>query len=341
MKKFFLLNFILGIACLLQAAPNVRKIIKKSYPAYSKNMPVLVCPTEQDVPSTAETLGTILITSQPGKNCLDSVSVLETLKRETRKTGGNTLHIKSLRKEENCYQMMAVIMRTSEAVLRDSIPEAYADALSPFVSKRQNILSTWRIEAGVGYGCRTASIPDGLTPMMDYFVGQLTSGVSIHTSIDFFPSKYVGIGVMYYTYRAHADMWVSTDLSGGGDPMICRDAINFIAPALLLRYPISSRWTFDSRLAPGYINYKEKLTLLNNEAKVKGNSIGFHASISTEYKLADCFGVFFTISTTQGWIKNVTAEGTGMTSTDVQLGSNETEALSQLSFGAGFRFHIK
>ena len=98
--------------------------------------------------------------------------------------------------------------------------------------------------------------------------------------------------------------------------------------------------TFDTRLGVGYIHYQDKITLLNQEVAIKGGSIGFHAMLGVEYKLGKALGLFFNVSTTQGWISKARMVGDGVDETIDLQDQNTIESLSQISIGAGLRFHI-
>ena len=62
--------------------------------------------------------------------------------------------------------------------------------------------------------------------------------------------------------------------------------------------------------------------------------------LGVEYKLGKALGLFFNVSTTQGWVGKARVVGDGVDET-VDLRDQDTvEDLSQISVGAGLRFHI-
>ena len=320
---------------------NVSRVIKKAYPAYAGDMPVLVCWSEGELPPDVETLGTLQTNNTLDANRCDSVSVAELLKQETRRVGGNVLLVTGCRVSRGCYQMMGTIMRTSENRMRALFPEAYAQTFSsPERQAGQSLFSKVRFEVGAGYAYRTASTMPGLPAVTDNLVSKLKHGASIQAAVDFFPSRYMGVGLMYYTYRSKSDLWIATDNYGNGDDLEIHDAVDFIAPTYVTRTPIGERCTFDTRLGVGYIHYQDKITLLNQEVAIKGGSIGFHAMLGVEYKLGKALGLFLNVSTTQGWISKARMVGDGVDETIDLQDQNTIESLSQISIGAGLRFHI-
>ncbi len=321
---------------------NVSRVIKKTYPAYADNMPVLVCRSEGELPPDVETLGTLQTNNTLDASRCDSVSVAELLKQETRRVGGNVLLVTGCRVSRGCYQMMGTIMRTSENRMRALFPEAYAQTFaSPRRQEGQSLFSKVRFEVGAGYAYRTASVMPGLPAVADNLVSKLKNGASIQAAMDFFPSRYMGFGLMYYTYRSKSDLWIASDNYGNGADMVIRDAVNFIAPTYVTRTPLGERCTFDARLGIGYIHYQDKITLLSQKVITKGGSVGLHAMLGVEYKLGKALGLFFNVSTTQGWIDKVRMVGEGVDETIDLRDQNTVEALSQISVGAGLRFHIR
>lgn len=319
----------------------VSRVIKKAYPPYADNMPVLVCHSEADVPPDIETLGTLQTNTEMDAAHCDSASVAGLLEQETRRAGGNVLLVTGCRVSRGCYQMMGTIMRTSENRMRALFPEAYAQTFSsPERQERQSLFSKVRFEVGAGYAYRTASTMPGLPAVTDNLVSKLKNGASIQAALDIFPSRYMGVGLMYYTYRSKSDLWIATDNYGNGDDLEIHDAVDFIAPTYVTRTPIGERCTFDTRLGVGYIHYQDKITLLNQEVAIKGGSIGFHAMLGIEYKLGKALGLFLNVSTTQGWISKARMVGDGVDETIDLQDQNTIESLSQISIGAGLRFHI-
>ena len=194
----------------------VSRVIKKAYPPYADNMPVLVCHSEADVPPDIETLGTLQTNTEMDAAHCDSASVAGLLEQETRRAGGNVLLVTGCRVSRGCYQMMGTIMRTSENRMRALFPEAYAQTFSsPERQERQSLFSKVRFEVGAGYAYRTASTMPGLPAVTDNLVSKLKNGASIQAALDIFPSRYMGVGLMYYTYLpfqvgpvdSHRQLW--------------------------------------------------------------------------------------------------------------------------------------
>jgi len=342
MKKIIFFSLILSFL-FSSCAMHVNRMITKSYAPLESDSPVEIFFSRDEIPEQNETLGVIVVRDGGMTVRCDFATVINIVKDETRKVGGNAAfiseHIPPSIWRSTCHQMTAVLLKTgSDFIQRNDATENIptADIIAPRILKPERTQPSMQMGISAGYGWRTAKIHPDLDAATKHYIGKLMSGINIDASFDYFINDFNGIGIMYSTYRASADTWATNEYNQSGN-FLTRDAINFIAPTYTARLLINDRFFLNLKMGIGYIGYTSRATFLQSTTTVSGATLGTHFGVGAEYKITEKIGLYTNFATTSGVLNRLNVNENGRTRV-VEFNSGEGEGLGQVAISLGFRF---
>ena len=342
MKKYIFFLIISGFL-FSSCAMHVNRMITKSYAPHESDSPVEIFFSRDEIPEQTETLGVIVVRDGGMTIRCDFATVINIVKDETRKVGGNAAfiseHIPPSIWRSTCHQMTAVLLKTGDFIQRNDTVEnvSTAEIVAPRILRPERTQPSMQIGISVGYGWRTARISPNLPAAERHYIGQLMSGIHIDASFDYFINDFNGIGIMYSTYRASADGWATINGQSGG--LLTRDAINFIAPTYTARLIIGESFFLNLKVGIGYIGYVSRATFLRDQTTVSGATLGTHFGIGAEYKVTEVFGLFANVAATSGVLNRLNVDNNGRKSV-IRLESGQGEGLGHANVSLGFRLHF-
>jgi hypothetical protein len=349
MKSYFLfaLAFVLmATAC----SPHIGKVITKTYPAIPSNEPVEIFMDPGEVPSDSESLGVVTIKDSGTTTHCDSLTVIELLKEEVRKVGGNaaviTEHIRPSFWGSSCHQMTGTILRVydfdSYAVAESADSAQIVDVK---VIKPQRQLSKITLAANIGYGWRTAKLNPDLPQAEKEFYKGTMSGLVTDVSFNYYFNDFYGLGVAYSRYNANQKMYGRMEYEDGGSEngyWKANSSIQFAGPVFLMRMPSTNqKWIFDCNIGVGYVGYSDRETFANNVVKVYGATVGGYFNLGAEYKINKSWAVGLRLSEVVGVLESLTRDTNGQKETIHVDNSNEGEGLGQVQLLMGLRYYLK
>ena len=344
MKLHFLFA-LLVVLCFTACAPRISTLMTKTYPSIKDDAPVEIFMDARAVPSGSESLGIIRITDTGLTTQCDSVTVVEHLKSEARKAGGNavvvTEYIRPSFWRSNCHQMAGTILRVSNfdsgaiAVNSDSAQFANVHVIKP-----ERKLSRITFAADFGYGWRTARLDPDLSGFDRAYYKGLMSGWVYDASFNYYFNDYYGLGLLYSAYIANQSMY-GTDLSSGVEGELkTNDLIYFVGPAFLMRLPLANeKWTLNCDIGAGYLNYISNRTFGREKARAYGATFGTYFNLGAEYKLEKNWALGLRLASIGGGLTSWTIEQNGYK--EVIKADKGGEGLQQLQLLLGLRYYIK
>ena len=333
--------FLVFTAC----SPRIGSVITKTYPAMENNEPVEVFVYSTAVPSNSESLGVVNITDSGFSTHCDSLTVVEKLKQEARKIGGNAVLITEYVKPSfwgsNCHQMTATILRVFDFQSADR--ETGSDA-PQFVNVKtvrpERMLPSKTLAANAGYGRRTATLNPDLVGFEREYIKGLMSGFAGDVSFNYYFSDYWGLGVIGSAFFASQNMYASSN-SGEGN-LQTNDIIYFAGPALLLRMPLrNEKWTLICNWGAGYAGYTSKSTFLNDRSKMQGATFGSYGAFGVEYKIEKNLAIGLNCSSISGVLGSWTVTTNGYKESYRTNNAKEKESLNQIQVLLGIRYYMK
>ncbi|GHT19693.1 hypothetical protein AGMMS4957_04530 [Bacteroidia bacterium] len=324
-------------------------MITKTYPVAGANVPITVFMNPALAPTDSESLGVVSITDTGFSTKCDSVTVVELLKEEARKAGGNavvvTEYIRPSIWRSMCHQMAGTVLRVrdfnsvAQTADGDSVQLMAVKVIQP---KRK--LPEMTLSANIGYGWRTAKLEDdpASTAYAKAYYEELLSGLVTDASFNYYFNDYYGVGLIYSAYSANNSQY-STDRSGESDYWKTNSVIRFIGPTFLMRMPLGNpKWLLDCNLGIGYLGYSLKETFASQSWKVYGSTVGSYLSLGAEYKVDEHWAIGARLSEVVGVLGTWTEETNGVK--EIVTVSKPSEArigLTHLQPMVGIRYYIK
>jgi hypothetical protein len=296
-------------------------------------------------PSNSESLGLIRIADTGFSTQCDSVTVVEHLKSEARKAGGNAVVVTEYLRPSfwrgSCHQMAGTILRVSDfnstafAASSDS-----AQFVSAHVLKPERKLS--RITLGVdgGYGWRTAQLSPDLSEFHRAYFKGLMSGRVLGASFNYYFSDYFGLGLRYSNYNANQNMYAQNTDTGVEGEWITKDLIYFVGPVYLMRLPLAKeKLNLNLGIGLGYLSYMSKKTFVNEKSNLYGATVGSCFNLGVEYKIEKNWALSLQANSQTGVLMNWTIEENGHK--ESYKADKTGEGLQQLQLLLGLRYYIK
>lgn len=309
------------------------------------NEPVEVFVYSTAVPSNSESLGVANITDSGFSTHCDSLTVVEKLKQEARKIGGNAVLITEYVKPSfwgsTCHQMTGIILRVfdfqSASLTTDSDSSQFVNVKTV---RPERILPPMTLAANAGYGWRTATLSPDLIGFQREYAKGLMSGFAGDISFNYYFSDYWGLGVIGSAFFASQSMYGSSDFGEGN--LRTNDIIYFAGPALLMRMPTrNEKWTLICNWGAGYAGYTSKLSFLNDRVNIQGATLGVYGVFGVEYKIEKNLAIGLNCSSISGVLGSWTVTTNGHKESYRKNNIKEKESLNQIQVLLGIRYYLK
>lgn len=354
MKKLILLQ---GIACALLlsgCAPKITSNLAKTYKPLSVDAPVEVYSAQGKVPVDAEVMGEVSVKDGGATTKCDSLTVINHIKDEARKAGGNAVlilkHTKPSIWGSSCHQMVASVLNVSDfSNLADSedteeIVEGteYQKrlAVANVALKKERLLPRFSLSANIGYGWRTAKTSDALQGWERDYYSKLKRGPVWDLSANYYFNDNYGLGLIYAAFSSgNEEMATNTDTNQSG-MLKTDDKINFAGPAFLTRYSMRDKWMFIGNIGIGYIGYSSKMNFLSDKTTTSGASVGLLYELGVECKISENWGVGAKVSAVSGILNSMTIDRNG-SKQHLELSKDEREGLATIRLLLGVRYYFK
>ncbi len=340
-KIFFYLAVVLIVAVSASScSPVVRTAVVKSYPAVAQEQ-VTVYWDRSEVPENSEELGAIVVTDGGFTTQCDSLTVINLVKQESGKMGGNAALITEHKRPSiwtsTCHRMWATALKTNGLQL----PKSDTSTPTTILPKPPRAHSRVRFVANLGYGFRTAKISPDLTPDERKDLEQRMSGLVWEAQVTYFFQDYMGIGLDYCGYYATSSYpTYLTDMPSVSGILNTSDIMTYIGPALIVRTPFK-KWVFDYSFGMGYFDYTSKGTLNDFTASSNGSTLGVKYGVGASYKLDEQLEIGASLQLLGGLLsKYSVTDFYGMTKT-VTRDLEQREGLGQFRLMVGLRYNIK
>ena len=327
---------------------RVNTSIVKQYPALEQNEPVEVYFHNQDIPIDSEALGLVKALDHGLSIKCDSLTVVEHLKTEARKIGGNavavTKHIKPSIWGSSCHQMLGTIIRVHD--FDSVIPEEAllsgetVEQKTQYIVKPERQLPRFTLAADFGYGWRTAPLSPDLDSFERAYWKGLKSGLAYNASFKYYFNDYYGLGLGYSAYNANQNM--HTNIGGIAGDLKANDWIYFVGPVFSTRLPLAEKWTLEMALGAGYLAYVSKWDFRGWREQRDGATFGVHFTLGVDYQLEKNWALGFRIASTNGVLTSMNVEDSdGYRGTIKADSPRNGEGLGQLHLLVGLRYYIR
>ena len=343
MKFVIYISSFIATCLIFACSPKITtEIVRKTHlQLVNADSPVAVFTDKNTVPVDAQELGKVSVRDGGLSIKCDSSTVINLVKNEARKNGGNAVFIEEHIRPtifSTCHQMKASILQVG-----DFTPPPTGASGSPVrrYAPRYVLYSTipkLSISLSGGYGHRTAKIHPDLTGILREMMQKLSSGAVWDASIGYHFNDLFGVGMTYSGY--YSSVGLSGDPDGRGNTTMLKqkDMITYIGPSFLATIPVK-KWIFTASVGLGAITYHSKTTSFDNYSILDGSNLGFSTVIGCEYKISDRFGIGLDIGTLSGSISSVQVNNNGIESTWT-LEGEDRESLSQLRISAGIKYRF-
>ena len=346
MKQILLgsLLLLLFSAC----SPRIGTSITKIYPPLSAESPITVYLYQTEVPSGAESLGRISISDTGFTVVCDSATVMNRVKDEARKIGGNAVcitdHKKPLFWGSSCHQMTAIILKVKDFDQSSDFVDNSAEVQSAF-SVTKSTLPKIKVGANAGYGWRTAKLSSNVQGDIRDFEKKLMSGISWDGSFHYYFNDTYGLGLLYSSFLASNSEYGSLD--GVQGTLSIKRAITFVGPAFAIRGATSDKkWFLNFNIGIGYLGYntnetfKGEYTNSNKHFKGNGSTVGVLINWGGEYKFNKNWGIGVDLTSVAGILNELNVIEDGYRSTYV-FEDGQEEGIGQFRLTTGLRYYFK
>ncbi|GHV26067.1 hypothetical protein FACS1894176_06040 [Bacteroidia bacterium] len=331
-------------------SPHVGSMITKTYPVNETDKSVTVFMEPSLAPAHSESLGVVSIMDTGFSTKCDSVTVVELLKEEAHKAGGNavvvTEYIRPSIWRSSCHQMTGTVLRVHDF---DSFTQTtdsdFVQLTALKVIQPARKLSKITLSANIGYGWRLAKMdPEFKADERKYQKG-LMSGLVGDVSLNYYFNDYYGIGLIYSAYSANQNMSgriIYEDGSSENGNLKTNDLIQFIGPAFLARTPVyNQKWIFEGNIGIGYLDYTSKKTFESQHGKAYGATVGGYLSLGAEYKVDEYWAIGFRLAEVVGIVTSWTTDVNGYKESGSVDNPQNGIGLGQFQCLAGIRYYIK
>ena len=345
MRKVNIFLILGSILFLTSCAARVNSTIHRMYLPLDSTEEVVVFGLNEEVPSSAERLGTVRI-SDSGLTIRCSFEiVLEKAKTEARRVGGNALRITEHRVPDfwsTCHRITTEIFRIED--IENYMAIAQTDRTDYVLAYEIiNDFPRFRFAVDGGWQRRTARLSPDLEAGMREHYRRMLSG--FHGSIR---------GAYFFDRHQGVELMFSRQMFGNSPDGIFTfdDGNHFISGSLNNKMTISYIGAnyvvrlFDSRgrnswlfsIGAGYVGYNNRF-IFNDAERVRttAGALGSYASIAYDIKLSENFGMFFQVSTISGSFRHFDLTIDGVTTRE-RLPERTSEGLGTIKFSVGLRF---
>jgi hypothetical protein len=331
-------------------SPHVGSMITKTYPVNESDPLVTVFMDPSLAPTNSESLGVVSITDTGFSTQCDSVTVVELLKKEAHKAGGNavvvTEYIRPSIWRSSCHQMTGTVLRVHDF---DTFAQTTDSAGSQFVAVKaiqsERKLPKITLSANIGYGWRGAKMNPEFSADERAYQKGLMSGLEGDVSFNYYFNDYYGIGLLYSQYSANQNKSGYLEYDDGSvetGNLKTNDLFRFVGPAFLMRAPIGNqKWILDANIGLGYLNYSSKQTFASQNQKTYGATFGSYLGVGAEYKVNEHWAIGLRFAEVVGILTNYTVDTNGYKESISVDNAKEGIGLGQFQILAGIRYYIK
>ena len=338
--KLTFLGIITTLSLLLMScSPSIVRNMIKTYPPVAENEPVSVFTEKGDIPLDIEILGKVSVKDAGASIDCDYYSTLEVLKTETRNAGGSGIYLSEVippSPKSTCYQMTGILLRDNTLYHQDSI---FIDVPQTGGIKNFHQLPKIKVSLNAGYGKRLGKIFDGLDYQLYNHMRKLSSGMSLDVSFDYYFNDFVGIGLIYSTYRASATDYMEYMPPLESGDYNTKDAIDFIGPLVVMRMNKGGRFFTNLKTGIGYMQYTSRQRFLADEITLTGRTLGLAFGLGFEYRITKVFGLALGSNIMLGSVSRFDVHENGKTKIK-QLSDNMRETLANVDVSLGVRFYF-
>lgn len=325
-------------------SPKIGTMVTKTYPSLSADSPVTVYLYQTDVPSGTESLGKVSISDTGFSTNCDSATVMNHIKDEARKIGGNAVcitdHIKPSFWKSSCHQMTAIVLKTNDSGQPNNPDNTVKELAETQETTIKPTLSKFKMGVNTGYGWRGAKLSSNLQGDMRDFYKKLMSGTIWDGSFHFYFNDTYGIGLLYSSYHANGSIYAQMIESGETGTLTSKNTITFVGPIFAMRTATNDRkWILNLNLGMGYLGYFAKETFKNEYSKQNGATAGFYWGVGGECKFNKNWGIGIDFSMIGGILKEIGIDKNGTKSTHVYEDGSE-EGLGQYRLTTGIRYYF-
>lgn len=276
----------------------------------------------------------------------DSTTVINRIKDEARKIGGNAVCITEHKKPSfwgsSCHQMTAIILKVKDfAQSNDSIDNSVKELTEVQNAIMKPVLPKFKIGANIGYGWRRADLGDLEGDQRDFYK-KMMSGIIWDGSFHYYFNDTYGLGLLYYSYSASNSIYAQMTAPVIETGMLnSKTAITFIGPAFVMRAATNDRkWFLNLSMGVGYLGYYIKETINNHYSKEEGATAGLQWSAGGEYKFSNHWGISADFTMITGLVNktNINIDG-NKTVEKYEQGSGI--GLGQFRLTTGLRYYFK
>ena len=344
MKQIALFTTLL-LFLLSGCSPRIGTMVTKTHTPLNQGSPIVVYHYQTDIPMGSESIGKVTISDTGFSINCDSLTVMNLIKGEARKIGGNAVCVVDHKKPSiwgsSCHQMTAIILNVTDF---NQNPFPADDTVAQFEKIQQekvkSLLPKFKIGANIGYGWRGAKLSNEIQADMRNYYKEMKSGLIWDGTFHYYFNDAYGIGLVYSAYNVENSIYAQHIETGETGMLKTKNSITFIGPVFATRNVSNNKkWIFNLSAGLGYMGYHSKETINNQYAKATGSTVGFQWSISEEYKLDDHWGIGIDLSMLSGLLNSVNSDINGNKST-FNFEKNKKEGLGQFRLSTGIRYYF-
>lgn len=348
MKKtlFSIVISLLFCSCM---PPSVSRMIMKTYPPKDATT-VAVYFNKPEVPSSSESLGVVSVFDGGMSTNCDSVSVVNIIKAEAGKAGGNAAyvseHVKPSFWGSTCHQMTATLLRVYDFSGQDTTATAVNQSAIPDLRriKPERKLPSMNADLKLGYGYRTAKASDDLDEFQSYVLNKRKSGLSVEASFQYYFNDFSGIGFMYSGFNSWFSIPATYEINNNtlSGIMTTRDRIDFFGPKYIVRLPLSDKFFVNMAVALGYVMYNAKENFSTDYYyTAKGVTVGLYYGADMEYKFSKHLAATLGVGWMSASLSDFEIDNNGQREfVDLMYEQGVREGVGFCNFALGLRYHF-
>ncbi|MGF1636557.1 MAG: hypothetical protein ACFCUU_05745 [Cyclobacteriaceae bacterium] len=370
MKNYFFISIVV-LSIFYSCSPKVTTRLNTSLKPLDFREDVTVLNIDDPEPIQSTHIGIVKVTDGGLTIKCDYETVLDKAIDETRKSGGNVLHItQHIRPDlwSTCHRIQGNMYFITEADKLNTQSEFYHNELEvPLLDTIQidqepsfetaqpsfEVLSsqspqyrinvqpeypTFRWAFQGGFSFRTASIIDGLTPNTRNHFKKILSGMHYGTDLHWFVSETIGIGARANIFTASASSsGVSLPARNYNGKIDQKVNMYYVGPSMTTRLLSSDmKNALITGLSFGYLGYRDNFTI-NREYLHSGGTFGMLLDIGYDIGVSENFAIGFSITLISGVLNSVT-ETQGSSSYKITFPNDQREGLGRIDLSVGIRF---
>jgi hypothetical protein len=344
-------NIIFGLCVMIfmyGCNPRVVTVVKHPYPAINQEETVTVYRYPKDVPADSEALGAISATDDGFTTRCDSVSVINLLKDESKKMGGNAFVITEYEYPSfwgsTCHQITGTALKVydfNSPTITELGDSARLSDLQIIPAGRK--MPRFVFSAYSGYGKRTAPLNPELTNFQKVYYQGLMSGLVSDLSAIYYYNDVGGVGLCYSGLNLWQNMYASGNSYNGHyteGNWITYQNIYFIGLTYNARW-FSSNYKFviSANIGLGYLGFYQWEHFADWIKKINGGTFGTLFELGASYQISKNWALGLKFTGIPGFIDSWTQSINGgyeITMTE----PNKGEGLSNIKLSLGLHYFI-